>query len=143
MLVLRIVNLLLEYAALIALRLTDKRERAFSVPGGMIGVCLLPVTTILICGAEIVLGDKRVILTGVIFNAVVVMLYFIFRLVRKFKHKVQSNQRKKLGTYPEKYAGQRSLAEVINYNVQDVVIENNIVKGYDAIDSYPSPMRET
>ena len=119
-LVLRIVNLLLEYAALIKLKYTNTNPRIFEVPGGKLGAWLLPVTTVIVCIAELALGNYLVILAGVVFNLVVAMLFFVFRLGRMARHKVQSNNRKKKGG----------------------VIINNI-QGDDDVAGYPSPMRYT
>ncbi|KAL6078954.1 Amino acid permease [Balamuthia mandrillaris] len=83
LLVLRIVNLLLEYGALIRLRYTEPdAEREFKLPGGKLAVWLLPVPTLLICMTMIALGSWTVALAGLGFNLIVIMLYFLVRLRR-------------------------------------------------------------
>eukprot|EP01090_Pellita_catalonica_P020291 TRINITY_DN7181_c0_g1_i1.p1 TRINITY_DN7181_c0_g1~~TRINITY_DN7181_c0_g1_i1.p1 ORF type:complete len:528 (-),score=60.97 TRINITY_DN7181_c0_g1_i1:447-2030(-) len=96
MLVLRILNLNLEYASLIYLRYKEPdTPRPYVVPGGIIVAWLLPVPTLIICIVELALGTWEVVVTGVAFNIGVALLYFIFRLGRKARHKVRSVQRKR------------------------------------------------
>jgi len=96
MLVLRIANLLLEYAALIRLRYSlPDYPREFKVPGGKIGAWLLPSTTFVVCVAMLALGTWQVVVAGVGFNIAIVILFFVFRLVRKGRHKIASRARQK------------------------------------------------
>eukprot|EP01089_Gocevia_fonbrunei_P002095 TRINITY_DN12083_c0_g1_i1.p1 TRINITY_DN12083_c0_g1~~TRINITY_DN12083_c0_g1_i1.p1 ORF type:complete len:553 (+),score=88.05 TRINITY_DN12083_c0_g1_i1:155-1813(+) len=98
MMMLRIVNLLLEYGALIRLRYSHPDvSRPFTVPGGLIGAWLLPVTTVGICTVMCVFGSWRAVVTGVAYNVAAIILYFLFRLGRKFRHKIASNQKKGKG----------------------------------------------
>jgi len=93
-LILRIMNLLLEYAALIKFRYSaPNAPRLFAVPGGKIGVWLLPVTTVIICVAEIITGKTEIVISGVIFNVVVALGFIVFRLARKARHKIRSQKR--------------------------------------------------
>lgn len=75
----RIVNLLLEYAALIYLKWSEPdTPRPFQVPGGKIGAILLTIPTVILCGILLAGADWELWVTLVGINVVVVVLY-LFR----------------------------------------------------------------
>jgi len=90
-LIVRILNLGLEYAALIKLRYSEPNApRPFEVPGGMVGVCLLPIPSAILAVFALVFTSWQVWVIGISTNAIIILLYFISRLVWKIAIKVSS-----------------------------------------------------
>jgi len=95
----RIVNLLLEYAALIWLKWKEPNTpRPFEVPGGIVGSILITIPTVILCGVLLAGADWQlwVILVGL--NIVVVVLYLLRSLglwiyYRYFDEKTQKKVR--------------------------------------------------
>ncbi len=75
-LIVRIVNLLCEYGALIRLKYTEPdTPRPFVVPGGKIGAWLLGIPTIILAGVALAFADWHVWVTGISANAGILILY--------------------------------------------------------------------
>jgi amino acid transporter len=95
--ILRIVNLMLEYGALIRLRYSEPdTPRPFEVPGGKLVAWLLPLPSFLLCIALLATGSWEVVVTGIGFNVAVVVVYILFRLWKKGKARYRAWKKKKM-----------------------------------------------
>lgn len=83
--VVRFVNLFLEYAALIYLRFSEPDAlRPWRVPGGIMGALFLPVPTLFLSAFSLYTSPLPVIITGAIASSVIFIGAAIFGLYRKY-----------------------------------------------------------
>jgi amino acid transporter len=77
-LILRVVNLLCEYAALIKLRYSEPdTPRPFVVPGGIIGAWVLGIPTVIFSGVALYFSDPTVWIVGLVANSAIIIGYFV------------------------------------------------------------------
>jgi len=85
-LILRLVNLLAEFAAVIYLRHTEPQTpRPYSMPGGYIGVWLQTLPTIIISVVALFTADPEAIYVGGAFTAAIVLSYYFVKVYKQFK----------------------------------------------------------
>jgi len=106
-LIVRVFNLVCEYAALIRLRYTRPNDvRTFAVPGGLVGAWLLGIPTVALAVFAIVEADWQVWTAGAISHGAIIILYLVKVGVQKLLAKRRGQH-----PHPEQHP---EVKEVIN-----------------------------
>jgi len=85
-LILRLINIIAEYAALIYLRHTEPHaNRPYKQPGGLIGAYLLATPTLIISGFALFTADLEALYVGGGLTAAIVLVYYFRHVYKVFR----------------------------------------------------------